>query len=195
MLLDFPSLPDAEMAKNELDRLERTVPIVVCDPHPRITESDYVPSFVTGQIGNETRMLIGLPSLSNSKVVDDDVYGPKSTISFVQRNVYSSGTATNDVNLPITGQVCDEAGVLLDEPATCFVAEVVDDGLRRREGSISVIAANVDLTVAKSYDIWKAVSGDVAEEAQVTVETPTLRITERVERDVRGIELRIAVVS
>ena len=191
---DFPPLLDTEVAKNELDRLECTVTVVVCDPHPFITEPNDVPPFVTGQVGNETRMLVDLPSLIDSKIVDNELCPSKNPISLVQRNVHASITATDYIDPPVSGQVCDETGVSINAPAIRAVAEGVDDGLSGRESSVSVVTANEDAMLSEPYDIWKAISGDVTKEAQVAVEAPTSSDVEGIERCISGTELTIAIV-
>ena len=140
-------------------------------------------------------MLIDLPSLSGSEVVDYEGDGTKSTVSLVQRGVNPSTATTEDVNLPVTRQVSNEAGVLVDAPATGAVAEVVDDCLDGRESSISGVAAKEDVVFAESYDIWTAISCGVTEEAKVALEAPTSSgVAEVVDGDVGGIEFRNAIV-
>ena len=75
MLADLPSLLDTEIAENKLGWLERAVSIVVRDVDSRVAESDDVSSFVTGRVSDKPRVLVGLPPLSGSKVVDREIDG------------------------------------------------------------------------------------------------------------------------
>ena len=195
MLTDFPSLLDAEIVENELGGLECPVSAVVRDVDSCVAESDDVSSSVTGKVGDETRVLVDLPSLSGPEVVDHQVDRTKSTASRVQRGVYSSTATPNNVDLSVAGQVSDEAGVLIDAPATRAVAEVVDDGLGGCEGSVPIVAADEDVALAESYDIHTAVAYDVAHEAEVAIEAPTPSVVAEIgERNVGGIEFCVAVV-
>ena len=107
------------------------------------------------------RVLGNLPSLSGSEVVDHQVDRAKRTVPFVQRGVYSSTITTNNVDLSVAGKVSDEAGALIDAPATCAVAEVVDDGLDGCEGPVPVVAADEDVVLAESYDVGTVMFGGV----------------------------------
>jgi hypothetical protein len=85
--------------------------------------------------------------------------------------------------------------VLINAPATCTVAEVVDDRLYRSKCPVAIVAADEDMALAESYDIRKAISCGIPKEAEVAIEAPTSSsVTEVVERDVDGIEGRIAIV-
>jgi hypothetical protein len=61
VLAALPSLPDTEVAEDELDRLERPVSVVVRDVDSFSAEPDDVSALVTGQIGDETRVLVDVP--------------------------------------------------------------------------------------------------------------------------------------
>ena len=194
MLVDSPSLVVTEITEDQLGSLECPVSVVVRDVDSRVAESDYVSSFVTGQVRNETRMSVDHPPLSVSEVSGSVSDGTKSTVPFVQRDGYSISAKTDDVDLPVTSQVCDEAGVLIDAPATYTAAELVDDALGGRESSIPVVATNVNPDLAESYDVWTAISSGVTEKAQVALEAPTRVVAEVGSRDVGLIEFRIAIV-
>ena len=194
MLGDLPSLVDTEIADDQLGWLECSVPVAVRDIDSRVAEPDYVCSFVAGQVRNETGVLGVLPSLVGPVVGDREGSGTESAVPFVQRDVYSSTAITNDVDLSITSQVSEEAGVLRDTPARA-VAEIVDDGLGGREGSVPVVAANEHVVLAESYDVWTTISGGVTDEAQVSIEAPTSSVVAEVlDSEVGGIEFRIAIV-
>ena len=195
MLADLPSLLDTEIVEDELGWLECPVSVVVRDPDSCLAESDNVRSFVAGQVGNKARVLVDLPPLSGSEVVDRERDGTKSAVSLVQGGVNSSTATTEDVNLPVTRQISNEAGVLVDAPAAGAVAEVFDNALYRRESSVSVVAAEEDGIFAESYDVLTAVSCGVAKEAKVAIEAPTSSgVAEVLDGDGCGIEFRIAVV-
>lgn len=195
VLADLPSLLYGEVVDHKLGRLERPISVVVRDPHSCGAEPDDVSPPVASEIGDITRVLVNLPSLSGSEVVDDEFDGTKSAVSVVQRGVDSCATTADDVYLPIAGQVGNEARVLLHAPATSAVAEIVDDRLHGGERPVAVVAADEDVVLAESYDVGFAISRDVAEEAEVALETPTASIVaEVIERDVGRLEIQIAIV-
>ena len=85
--------------------------------------------------------------------------------------------------------------MLIDAPSTRAVAEVVDNGLDGRQGSVPVVAADEDAVFAESYNVRTAVSCDVTEEGQVAVEAPTFGVVAEVgECNVGVIEPRVAIV-
>lgn len=195
VLVDPPSLLHAEVVEYELGWLECAVSVVVRDINSCVTETDDVPSFVTGEVSDVARMLVDLPSLGDSEVVDSEGDGAEGTGSVVQRNVRPGVTETNDVNSPITCQVRNETGVLIDAPATRAIGEVVDDGLDGCKSSVSVVATKEDMVLAESDDIRTAISCSVTEEAEVTIEAPTSSVVaEVVECEGRGTEVSPSVV-
>ena len=192
---DVPPLLDAEIADNELGWLEGPVSVVVRDIDSCLAESDDVSSFVTSQVGNETRV-VEIPPMIDPELVEHESDGTKTTVFTVQGDEHPSVAKTNDIDHPVARQVCDEAGVLIDTPLTTrAVAEVVDDGLDGRECSVPIVAADVDVFLAKPYDVWKAISCGVTHEAQVAIGAPTSSVVAEVgERDVAGVEFQAAVV-
>jgi len=99
-------LLDPEVVEDELDWLESTVAIVYCDINTGGTEPDDITALVAREVGNESRVLVNLPSLCSSEVVDDQVDRPKSTAAVVQRRPTSGTSATNDVGRSVPGQIC-----------------------------------------------------------------------------------------
>ena len=100
---------------------------------------------------------------------------------------------TSTLLLPVKSAT--KRGVLIDEPTTRAVAEVVDDGLGGREGSVPVVAADICVFLAESYNVWKAISCGVTHEAQVAIEVPTSSgVAEVGEREVAGAEFHEVLV-
>ena len=62
--------------------------------------------------------------------------------------------------------------MLIEAPAIGGAAEAVDDGLCGHERSLSGVAANEDVILTKSYDVWTAITRAVTEEAGVAIEAP-----------------------
>ena len=62
--------------------LEGPVSVVVRDMDSCLAESDNVSSSVTGQVGNETRV-VEIPPLIGPEVVEHEFYGTKITASTV----------------------------------------------------------------------------------------------------------------
>ena len=86
--------------------------------------------------------------------------------------------------------------MFIDAPATCAVAEVVDDGLRRGEGPVAIVAGHENIVLAESYDIGKRISCGVTEETEVAIKAPTsCTVSEVIDGDVDGIKGGIAVIS
>jgi len=83
VLRNLPPLIDAEVVEGQLGWLESAPTVVKRDVNPRVPESYDVAAFVAREVGNETRVLVDLPSLCGSEVVDDQVNGSKSTIAVV----------------------------------------------------------------------------------------------------------------
>lgn len=83
VLADLPPLLHTEILDYELGWSESPISIVVRDVNSRFSESNDVSSFVTGEVGDITRMLVDLPSLSSSELVGDEVDGTKSAISSI----------------------------------------------------------------------------------------------------------------
>ena len=109
----------------------------------------------------------------------------------------SSATAANDIDPPITRQVCNEAGVSINVPARRARAEV-DGDMWGPKGSISFVAANVNIMRPKSYDIWKSISCSVTKEAGMVIEAPTPTVSavaKTVERSVGRFENPSALFS
>jgi hypothetical protein len=77
VLADSPSLLDTEAAEDELGRLERPVSVVVRDVDSCLAEPDDVSALVTGQVGDETRVLVDFPSLIDPKLLTTRLMEPK----------------------------------------------------------------------------------------------------------------------
>ena len=71
VLRNLPPLLDAEVVEDELGWLETPIAIVERDVNPRFTKSDDVAALVPCEVGNKSRVLVDLPSLCGSEVVDD----------------------------------------------------------------------------------------------------------------------------
>ena len=125
-------------------------------------------------------MLVNLPSLCSSEVVDNQVDRPKSAAAVIQRCPASGTSATNDVCPSISGQIGHEAGVNADLPSSSADAEIVDDGLRWGKSPIPVVAPNKNMTFAETNDIKTSISCDVGEETKMAVEAPTTSVVAEV---------------
>jgi len=154
-------LLDPEVVEDELDWLESTVAVVYCDVNTGGTEPGDIAALVAREVGNESRVLVNLPSLCSSEVVDDQVDRPKSTAAVVQRHPTSGTSATNDVGRSVPGQICYKAGVNTNLPTSSADAEVADDRLCWRKSPIAVVAPDKDVVFAETNDIETPVSGNV----------------------------------
>ena len=176
VLRNHPPLLDPEVVEGEFGWLESAVAVVDCDINTGVTESDDIATPVAREVGNESRVLVNLPSLCSSEVVDDQVDRPKTAAAVVQRRPASGTSTTNDVSSSVSGQIGHEAGVNANLPSSGADAEVVDDGLRRGKSPIPVVARDKNMTFAETNDIETPVSCDVSKETEMTVEAPTTSV-------------------
>lgn len=195
VLVYLPPLLHTEVVKYQLGWLECATAIVVRNIHPSGSESDDISTLITSKVGNIARVLVDLPSLIGSEVVDDAGDRTKFITSLVQGDIDSGSATAYDIHLPVARQVGDEARVLVNAPATGAVAEVVDDGLDGGKCTVVLVDAYEDMAFTESYDIGETIPCGVAEEAKVTIEAPTPSlVTEVLDRVVDGSEVRIAIV-
>src|SRR5439155_17236742 len=102
----------------------------------------------------------------------------------------------DDVGAAVAGEVCEEAGVLVDLPAAGFESEVGEDELHRLEGAVAVSEGDVDAGVAEADDVGAAVAREVCEEAGVLVDVPAARLFAEVgEDELGGAERAVAVAE
>jgi hypothetical protein len=173
-------LLDAEVVEDQLGWLESAIAVVECDVNPGVTKPDDIATLVAREVGNESRVLVNLPSLCSSKVVDDQIDRPKRAAAVVQRRPTSGTSATNDVGPSIPGQICYEAGVNANLPPSSADAEVVDDSLHWGKSPIAIVATDKDVIFAETNDVKASVSCNVGKETEMTVEAPTTSVVTEV---------------
>ena len=173
VLRNHPPLLDPEIVEGEFGWVESPITFVECDVNTGVTKPNDIATLIAREVGNESRVLVNLPSLCSSKVLDDQFDWPKSAAAVIQRRQASGTSATNDVCPSVSGQIGHEAGVNANLPSSSTDAEVVDDGFRSSKSPISVVAPDKDMFFPKTNDIETSVSCDVGEETKMTVEAPT----------------------
>ena len=187
---------DPEVVEDELDWSESPIAVVDCDVNTSITKPDDIATLVAREVGYESSVLVNLPSLCSSEVVEDQVDRPKSTSVVVQRRPASGTSATNDLSSSFPSQSGHEAGVKANLLSSSADADVVDDGLRWRKSLIAVVATDKDVAFPETNDIEKPVSCDVSKETKVAVEAPTTSaVVEVVQSESARAEVSVAIVS
>ena len=73
-----------------------------------------------------------------AEVVDDQLRGGEGAVGLGARHPDTGVAEADDVGSAAPGGVGQEARMLIDPPAACVVAEVVDDQLRGGEGAVGL---------------------------------------------------------
>ena len=114
-------------------------------------------------------------------------------VAVAERDPDAGVAEPDDVGLAVSGDVDDEARVLVDAPAL-IVSEVPDDEPRRLERAVAVAERDPDAGVAEADDVGLAVSGDVGDEAGMPVDAPALVVSEVADDEPHAPESSVAVV-
>jgi len=183
VLRSHPPLLDPEVVEDELGWLECPIAVVECDVNTGVTEPDDIPALVAREVGNESKVLVSLPSLCSSEVPDDQVDRPKSAAAVIQRHPASGTSYTHDVSRSVPSQIGYKAGVKANLPPSSADAEIVDDGLCWGKSPIAIVTRDKHLVFSETNDVETSISCDVSKETEMTVETPTRVVAEVVQRE------------
>ena len=177
MLLHPPAAGlEAEVRQHELRRLERAVAVAQRRPHPGIAEAHDVGPAVAGDVGQEARVLLHPPATGlEAEVRQHELRRLERAVAIAQRRPHPGIAEAHDVGPAVTGDVGEEARVLLHPPATGLVAEVRQHEPRRLERPVAIAQRRPHPGIAEAHDVGSAVTGDVGEEARVPVDAPPPR--------------------
>ena len=187
---------DTKVVHHELGLTKGAITIVVSDVDSCISESDNIAAFVAREVGDESRMFVHLLTLGRTKVVDHLFDRPERSTTVIQRCVNSSITATNDIGPSIACQIRDKTWMLVDAPASCTIAEVIDNSLAGGESSIAIVATDQHVILSESDNIESSIARDVSEETKVTIKPPASAVVPKVADSEFGLaEIPIAIVG
>jgi len=187
---------DTKVVHHELGLTKGAVAVVVSDVDSCISESNNIAALIAREVGDESGVFIHLPTLCCTKVVDHLVDRPERSTTVVQRRVNSSIATSNNIGPSIACQIGDETWVLVDSPAPCTVAEVVDNRAAGGESAVTVVATDEHVIFAKTDDIESSIARDVSEEAKVSIKPPASAVIPKVVDSECGFaEIPITVVG
>jgi len=86
--------------------------------------------------------------------------------------------------------------MLVDAPASCTIAEVIDNSLAGGESSIPIVATDQHVILSEADDIESSIARDVSEEAKVSIKPPASAVVPKVADSKFGLaEIPISIVG
>ena len=119
-------------------------------PHTVVAETDDVSLAVTGEIDNEPRMLIDTPPRIDPTKIADQLRRLERAVAGTDRRPHTVVAETDDVGIAVTGEIDNEAGMLIDTPAELHT-EIADNELAGT--AVAVTDRRPHTVVAETDDV------------------------------------------
>ena len=178
MYINPPALFVSKIAGDKLRRSKGPISSVLRYIDAVFAESNDVPESITIEVYNNTAMLLDEPLLG-SKIVEHKFCWFYGAITLVDRNIDTIVAEADNINTRFARHVGKGPNMLVDAP-TAREGELVEalDNLRIPECPVAVVFRNDNAGLSKSNDVGETFSVEIAQEAGMLVNPPSLIITE-----------------
>ncbi|KAJ2923955.1 hypothetical protein H1R20_g13133, partial [Candolleomyces eurysporus] len=116
-------------------------------------------------------MTVQPPSSGNEpKVVENETRRCVGPVTIIERDKDSPIAEPDDVDVPLVAQVGDVADVVADTPPFCKTKVFQNEG--RGSKGFSIVTRDEDTGIAKSYYIAETIACSIANETDMSVNSP-----------------------
>src|SRR5918994_2189700 len=128
---------------------------------------------VDRQVGQEAGMPLDTPApIAVTEGAEDQLRVLEGSVAVVDRDPDPVVSEAHDVRATVARQVGEEAGMLLDTPASIVVSEGAKDQLWCLKAFVAVVERGPDPVVSEAHDVRAAVARQISEEAGMPLDTP-----------------------